>query len=262
MEPQDFVIVGLQSNRYGEIRVDGRRPSELLLGELFTTALDDEFLVHLGAVPKHGFLEFNGNFPVFQQAARGVDLDHRLVLEILKLGLGRFPLRMKVLVGHVVPCVVEIAAERATGGPPPVATLGSQNDGDGAARRSVGQHLRRGVDRGGFTRIPGLLLGFGPRRVGRGLDQVVDAKPFLPASKQRQRIGARHAVHLGRPSAFLVSNHRIRLTDAFLKERHHSVPVLIRLRQHQGDVRENAFLVAVVVSHTGGFEPAFSDAIL
>ena len=229
---------------------------------MFTTALNDEFLVHLGAVPKHGFLEFNGNFPVFQQAAGGVDLDHRLVLEIVKLGLGRCPLRMKVLVGHVVPCVVEVAAERATGRPPPVATLGSQNDGDGAARRSVGQHLGRGVDRGGFTRIPGLLLGFGPRGVGRCFDQVVDAKPLLPASKQRQRIGARHAVHLGKPSASLVSNHRIRLTDALFKEPHHSVPVFIGLRQHQSDVRQDAFLIAVVVSHTGGFEPAFGHAVL
>ena len=62
--------------------------------------------------------------------------------------------------------------------------------------------------------------------------------------------------------ASLVSNHRIRLADALLKERHHSVSVFIGLRQHQGDVRQDAFLVAVVVSHAGGFEPTFGDTVL
>ena len=151
MEPENFIIVGFQANGDRERRIDGRGPCEFLFGQLFASALDDEFFSKFGAVFQHSFLEFNRDFTVFQQAPRGVDLDHSLVFETVKLLFGCRPLSMKILVGNVVSRVVEVATKSAPGRPPPVASLGPQNDRYCTAGRSVRENFRGGVDRGWFT---------------------------------------------------------------------------------------------------------------
>ena len=248
MEAQHFIIVGFEADGDGEGVVDGGRPTEFLFGKLFAAALNDEFLAKFCAISEHRFLEGHGDFPVFKQASGSVDLDHRLVFEIVKFRLGGGPLSMQVIVGHIVSCIIEITAKGATRRPPPMASLGPQNDGDRTAGRAVRQHFWRGVNRGRLAGVPRLLLGLGPRRVGGCFDQIVNSQALLPLTEQRKQIGIGHGHHRTSPSASLASNHRIRFADARFKESNQSVAVLIGLGEHQRDVRKYALLVAIVVS--------------
>ena len=124
MEAQNFIIVGFEADGDREGVVDGGRPTEFLFSQLFAAALNDEFLAKFCAISEHRFLEGHRDFPVFKEAPGSVDLDHRLVFEIVKFRLGGGPLGVQVIVGHIVPCIVEITAKGATRRPPPVASFG------------------------------------------------------------------------------------------------------------------------------------------
>ena len=156
---------------------------------------------------------------------------------------------MKVLAGNIVSRVVEVAAKSTARRPPPVTSLGPQNDRHCTARRSVSENFWSGVDRGWFTCIPGLLFGFGPGRIGGCLDKIMDTQSFLTASEKRERIGIRHEVHRMSPSVSVVSNHRLGFPDAFPKEGEHSFSIFIWLGEHKGDVRQDAVRVSVIVSN-------------
>ena len=113
MEAKHFIVVSLEADGHGKRRVDARGPSEFGFRELFTSALNDEFLPKFVAVSQNGFLEINGNFPVLEQASRRVYLDHGLFAEVVKLLLRSCPLGVEVLAGHIVSGVVEVSAKGA-----------------------------------------------------------------------------------------------------------------------------------------------------
>ena len=249
MEAQHFIIVGFEADGDGEGLVDGGRPTEFLFSQLFAAAFNNEFLAQFCAISQHRFLEGHGYFPVFKQAPGSVDLDHRLVFEIVKFRLGGGPLSVQVVVGHIVSCIVEITAKGATRRPPPVASLGPQDDGNRTAGRAVRQHFWRGVNRGWLAGVPRLLLGLGPWRISGCLDQIVNSQALLPLTEQRKGIGIGHGHHRRSPSASLASNHRIRFADTRFEESNHPVTVFIGLGEHQRDVGKNALPVAIVVSN-------------
>ena len=51
MEPKHLVIVSLQANGDGELRIDGGGPCEFLFRHLFASALNDELFPEFSAVP-------------------------------------------------------------------------------------------------------------------------------------------------------------------------------------------------------------------